>query len=102
MDPLTSDEQPSLSEEPQLPLSGSASPMMDSDEELDLVNSIPGAVPVCERRRYKPESRYTGEVPHANTVSSMSDHERRKLQEQVSLKEGRAKLQRVGAMSMLI
>jgi hypothetical protein len=100
MDPLTSDEQPSLSEEPQLPVFETASSVIDSDEELDIVNCIPEASPSCERRRYKPKTRYTGEVPHANTVSSMSDHERRKLQEQASLKEGRIKLQRVGAMSM--
>lgn len=54
------------------------------------------------RRKYKPKARYIQATPHANTVTTMPEYERRKLLEQAELKLGRVNLQRVDARSMIV
>lgn len=72
-------------------------------EALDKVNSLSlAALPVSlPRRKYKPKARYPTDKPHANTVSTMPDYERRKVQEQSELQTGRYNLRRVDAVSMI-
>jgi hypothetical protein len=76
---------------------------VDAEEALDKVISLSlAALPVSlPRRKYKPKVRYTGDKPHANTVSTMPDYERRKVQEQSELQSGRYNLRRVDAVSMI-
>mmetsp|Transcript_34435 Transcript_34435/g.60386 ORF Transcript_34435/g.60386 Transcript_34435/m.60386 type:complete len:109 (-) Transcript_34435:1980-2306(-) len=54
---------------------------------------------ILPRKRYKTKARYTKEIPHANTVTTMPDYERRKLLELNELKQGRHNIMRVGAAS---
>jgi hypothetical protein len=73
----------------------------DPEEELDDDPSLSHAAhPSLPRRKYRPKGSHLGDAPHANTISTMPDYERRKEQEQRELDSGRVNLRRVDAESM--